>query len=677
MKRFLVAILVGVFLLGATSVFAGTATFYLAPIDVFGTGGTTSKYVTPTQLSKGDKVDLAQALDNLPGIYTLAKGPAAYDVMLNGLNRDNINVLIDGAKIYGGCPSRMDVPIFHIPMNAIQVMKITYGPFDVTHQGSMGGLVEVKTITPKKGFHSNISVGLNSYQLFTPNIETSYNNGKFYVVGGYSFETAKPYKDANGTRITDYLKGEYKSDRPSRAYNLYSYFGKVGFMPNPDTDIYFSYMKKDAEKVLYPFLGMDAIYDRSNIVNFEANRRNLQGVIDSAKIKFYYTDVYHLMTNEYRNAPMYASVYAATQVYGGQLSAGLKGGFTVGLDGFKRKWNVKKTNIFKAQFMVPDVSIRNFSIFMKKTFRLSRRVSLEAGARVDVSRAAPNTSLQQEDNQQFPMYFALYKKFYGETPDRIRRNTYPSGYLKLKYAIAPGSTLFLGVGHGTRLPDPEERYLCLLKPGKVWLGNPTLDPVKNNEVDLGINARVGGLGVNATAYYKYIKDYITLTKVKTPNMLYILFQNTDAKMYGFNVGLSYDLFKTLLLKSTTSFVRGRQDTDAEKYIRSHNMPDMPPLREIFTVKFHKPTYFVEVQTILSARQKKTNSDVWEKGTPGYGIINLKAGYKYNHIYFEAGVDNLLDKEYYTYTDYYSNPYNTGIKLPQPGRTFYANIAYRF
>jgi len=83
-------------------------------------------------------VDLAQALDNQVGIFNYSKGPIANDIVLNGLNRDNINVLIDGARLYGACPARIDVPAFHIPLNFLQGIKIVYGPYDVTHQGSMG-----------------------------------------------------------------------------------------------------------------------------------------------------------------------------------------------------------------------------------------------------------------------------------------------------------------------------------------------------------------------------------------------------------------------------------------------------------------------------------------------------------------------------------------------------------
>ena len=669
--RYLLFLLVFVFI--GFNAFGGTATFYLAPIDVFGVRGGQSSYVTPKELTKGDRVDLAQSLSGQPGIYTVAKGPAAYDIVVNGLNRDNINVIVDGARVYGGCPSRMDSPIFHIPTNAVQVVKITYGPFDVTNEGSLGGAVKIETIAPKKGTHANINLNTNSYGFFNPNIEASYYNGKVYFVGGYSYQTALPYKDGNGERITDLVN--YKHP-PKRAYYINAFFGKLGYTPTPDTNIYLSYLKKNSNDVLYPFLGMDGIYDRTNIVTFHVNKGKVNSFLSNIKFKLYYSDVYHLMTNEYRYAPMYVAVYAKTHTMGGSYSLDVKG-FTLGIDSFIRKWFVEKTNITVGKYMIPDVMLVNHGFYVKKNLKLSEALSLEMGGRLDYTITRPDKGLQQDNEKTFPMFLALYQKFYGTTPERNRKNFYASGYVNFNYSINANNTLSFGFGHSARTPDPEERYIFLLKPVGIWLGNPNLNPVKNNEFDLGYRGSIGGLKVNLNAFYRYMTDYITLTKVKENGKMYILYENTDAYMLGADAKLTYDLMDCLRLISVTSYLYGHQNTNGSKYINSSHIPDLVPLRERLVVKFHKPRYSVEVETILSARQTRVNTDVYEKPTPGYGIVNLRADYKYKGFYLEAGVDNIFDKEYYSYTDYYSNPFNTGIKLPMPGRTYYLNVAYRF
>ncbi len=65
--------------------------------------------VEGTELSdvSGEQVksaDLADALTkNVPSISLIRRSGIANDIILRGQNKDNINILIDDAKIYGAC----------------------------------------------------------------------------------------------------------------------------------------------------------------------------------------------------------------------------------------------------------------------------------------------------------------------------------------------------------------------------------------------------------------------------------------------------------------------------------------------------------------------------------------------------------------------------------------------
>jgi iron complex outermembrane receptor protein len=43
----------------------------------------------------------------------------------------------------------------------------------------------------------------------------------------------------------------------------------------------------------------------------------------------------------------------------------------------------------------------------------------------------------------------------------------------------------------------------------------------------------------------------------------------------------------------------------------------------------------------------------------------------------AGVKNLLDKYYTEYLSSLRDPFAAGVKVPEPGRTLYANVQYAF
>ena len=651
--------------------------FLLKPLTVFGHPKGFEAFKSQKTLSRGNSIDLAQGLNNQLGIFNYSKGVIANDIVLNGLNRDNINVLIDGARIYGACPSRMDVPAFHIPLNFIQGIKIVYGPYDITHQGSMGGLVDVKTIYPKLGTHGNVSFNANSYGFLNPNIEFSFNDGKFYFVGGYSFKTAEPYKDANGTKITDYVKNEYKST-PTHDFNINSYFTKFGFTPTSDTDIAISYIKQSANNILYPFLSMDAIYDRSNIVNFHIDKGDISKDVKNFQFRAYYSDVYHLMTNQYRNYSMYMATYARTKTYGSSISSDIFD-TTFGIDFYRRDWYVANETYSKMTppYIIPDVFITNIGAFTKRDFNISKSIKLKLGLRVDNTKSSPDESLIVRD---FTAYQNAYKTYYGVDPSD-KTDTYFSGYVKLEKYLNKNNTAFIGFGHMVRVPDPEERYIYLVNMGKLWIGNPDLKPAQNNEFDIGLNSNYDSFALNLDAFYRYITDYITITQYNATIMgkAYAInnYWNTTAFMNGINIGAKYFITKNISIDSKTSYTRGYQITDASKHITSPNLPDIPPLREILSLRYDNKTYFTEIQTILASTQNNVNTDLHEQKVPGYGLVNISAGFNYKGFNFSVGVDNLLNQEYYTYNDYYSNPFNIGIKLPEPGRTFYANLSYSF
>ncbi|MGC8588074.1 MAG: TonB-dependent receptor domain-containing protein, partial [Hydrogenobaculum sp.] len=154
--------------------------------------------------------------------------------------------------------------------------------------------------------------------------------------------------------------------------------------------------------------------------------------------------------------------------------------------------------------------------------------------------------------------------------------------------------------------------------------------------------------------------------------------NTTAFMDGLNIDTSYRLTKTISLDSKTSYVRGYQITNKSKHITSPNLPDIPPLREILSLRYDDKKYFGTIETILDSTQNKVNTDLKEQKIPGYGIINVYGGLNLeNGASITLGIDNLLNQEYYSYNDYYSNPFNVGVKLPEPGRTFYINVQYSF
>ena len=86
--------------------------------------------VEGTKLSdvSGEEVksaDLAEALaKKVPAVSLVRRSGIANDIILRGQKKDNINILVDDAKVYGACPNRMDPPTSHILTNTIDGIEI-------------------------------------------------------------------------------------------------------------------------------------------------------------------------------------------------------------------------------------------------------------------------------------------------------------------------------------------------------------------------------------------------------------------------------------------------------------------------------------------------------------------------------------------------------------------------
>jgi iron complex outermembrane receptor protein len=91
--------------------FAAEQAFNLGPVSVISIYRPFYKnYVLFPETTETSAIDAGSALKDVPGLWEIRKGEIANDINLRGLHRDYINVLVDGIRIYGACPGRMDPP---------------------------------------------------------------------------------------------------------------------------------------------------------------------------------------------------------------------------------------------------------------------------------------------------------------------------------------------------------------------------------------------------------------------------------------------------------------------------------------------------------------------------------------------------------------------------------------
>ncbi len=625
--------------------------------------------LTPQEVRESFAKDPAEALTKIEGIWKLRKGGIANDVVLRGFKRGNVNVLFDGARIYSACPNRMDPPAFHIDFAEVEQIEVINGPYDVRNYGSLGGTVNIKTHKPKKGFHGKLNLASGSFSYLNPSLRLSYGSNSFYGLLGYSYRYSKPYKTGEGKRFTEYAN--YKpSEIDSTAFRINTGWVKLGIKPSEGKELELSYSAQRARDVLYPYLQMDSPKD-------DADRLSLRLGLGKLKLTTYYSHIYHRMNNSKRTSTMFMETVARTTTYGGKAEYEFKN-LTLGLEAFRWNWKARTQMGTMFQDTIPDVDFVNVGVFGELRRSLSKKLRLVAGLRLDTTETKADKSKANTD-----LYYT-----YHNTTGTSKRDTYPSGNLQLFYDLGKKTELFAGLGYSVRVPDAQERYFALNRSGMMealygdWVGNPKLKPSKNTELDAGIRWKALSLSAEATLFFSYVKDYITLYNQTNVNNTGLgtkarSYTNIDARFYGGELRATYSLTQTLFLDGGVSYVVGRKETDPAKNIYDEDVAEVPPLKVRTALRYDNGIYFGEIEGIASSTQDRVDSDLGETKTSGWAVVNLKAGGEYKSFRLTAGVENLLDKFYYEHLSYLRDPFSSGVKVPEPGRSFYLNLSYMF
>ena len=615
-----------------------------------------SKIVKDVSDEQIKSADLAEALSkNVPSISLVRRSGIANDIILRGQKKDNINILLDDAKIYGACPNRMDPSTSHVLTNNIQSVKVIEGPYDVENFGTLSGLVKVETKEPTKDVHGEINLNAGSFGYKKASATVSGGTDRFKLLVSTSTEEGDQYKDGNGNDFSEQqieknvpYSNQY-SNTKQKAFEKKTLLTKGQFNINDDQEIKLSYTANRSDNILYPTGSMDADYDDSNIYTVGYTARNLGNFSKELNLDYYYSDVDHPMSTTLRNRKMTPTSMMTmdpmvsrlkTSIWGSKVKNSVEVAdslVTVGLDTSVRNWRAVDT----ATPSIPSSDTTNKAIFSKieKSFG---KLDLEFGTRYDYTDVDTSKAINPEDKK----YIGLNANVFGI------------------YNIDENTKYFAGVGKSSRVPDARELY-------HSTAGNSTLEQTKNYEADVGFDKTIGTFNIRPKLFYSVLKDYIYNSGT---------FENIDAKIYGLDVSGFYFMTENFSLDYGMAYQRGKKD--GEYTGNDKDLAEIPPLKGNLALNYEmtKSKYTAEVVAVDSWDSYDSSAREQELG--GYAVFNLKyTNQLHKNIGLTLGVDNVLDKTYASTNTYQDITYltvnNERILFNDPGRYGYVNLKYSF
>jgi hemoglobin/transferrin/lactoferrin receptor protein len=224
-------------------------------------------------------------------------------------------------------------------------------------------------------------------------------------------------------------------------------------------------------------------------------------------------------------------------------------------------------------------------------------------------------------------------------------------------------------------------------PGSVVVPNANLKPEYITSVELGlIKLFSDNLKFELTGYYSYLDNALVSRDFQLNGLDSIVYDGTNsrvqaiqnaafASIWGIQTGIEFKFFNYFGFSTKLSYQCGKEEDDAGAEVPLRHAP---PYYGTVRLHFEKSglnlmiyaDYNGEVSYDNLAPTERDKPAIYAKDangkpySPGWFTLNLKGGYQINdYLQLNAGIENILDKGYRTYS--------SGIVAP--GRNFIGSL----
>jgi len=602
-------------------------------------------------------------------------------VQIRGLFNERVRVRVDGMSITPACPNHMDPPLHYSGLEGLGALDVIVGATPVSLGGdSIVGSVEARTrpldfaAGPQWQPSARVEAGYasgNNAQQFALEAGAANDVLSLRYLGGY--QDAGNYDSPEGEVATTGY-----TNRRNTLGAAYKHGSGVWELEAGT---------HRADDVGTPTLPMDMVRDDADRVRLGFRGDTPLGALEA---QVYRHEIDHLMDN-YSLRPLMAGMprmEAPSTSDDTGLTLALanpagKGTVKWGAEFFLNDLDVYQRNLSMmgtpTQDTFNDAQRDRYAVYGEWEGSIAPRWRMNAGVRGELVRMDTGDIVNYFAN---PMVDNTDAALDFNSEDRSINDSNLDATLALSYALQSNLSLEGALTRRTRSPSVLERYLWTplsasagQADGKTYLGNLDLDPEVAHGVDLGIRLAQSGLRAQARVFWQDISDFIQGQPYDYNGTEVLRYTNVDARLWGAEASLN-QRYGGLDVGTWISFTRG-ENTDNDD-----NLYRIAPLRGGFSADYRMQAWNVGGEWLLSARKDRVAEYNDEKETPGYGVVNLYAGYTpLKNLNLTAGVDNLFDKLYYdplagvNYVMGSTVP--VGGIMPAMGRSLYVKMAWNY
>lgn len=644
--------------------------------------------------------DGADFLKHVSGFNAIRNGGTNGDPVFRGMFGSRLKILNNGSEMLGACPARMDAPTSYIAPENFDEIRIVKGP-----QTVLWGAASAATVNfERKPQHLeqpdlkvDASVTSASNHRVDTNIDTTAGNQLGYVRVTGNTSESDDYKDGHGDKV------------PSK-WRKWNADVALGWTPTEDTWLELSAGKGDGES-RYAGRDMDGSQFLRESVGLRFEQKNITEVFKKLEGQINYNNADHVMDNytlrrpepmdmgghgEHEHAEMSEGMMPSSMDAGMDMGGDMDMGGGMGMSDPAMAMELARKTIsartaatfgwadyqlivgadinqnshkgrmggrdYKKEAWKTDAEFQQVGLFTESSWKLGERNKVISGLRIDQTKV--------EDKRPDQVSF-----------NETRKETLPSGFLRLESQLGNSLNSYVGMGYVDRMPD----YWELFSPVHAGATNAFrgVKTEKTTQLDTGLNYKSGPWSGWVSAYAGRINDYILMSyhhhEGHAGNSAGA--KNVDATIAGGETGVSYQFNPQFSTDVNLAYAWGRNDDDKKP------LPQISPLEARFAFNYHADKYNAGALLRMVSRQDRialnqgniVGQDLSE--SKGFAVFSVNAGYQINqYLNASMGIDNLFNKTYAEHLNKAGSAnfgYASNQIVNDIGRNFWARLSVKY
>ncbi|MBW4935314.1 TonB-dependent receptor [Marinobacter sp. F4206] len=598
-------------------------------------------------------------------------GGRGLEPVVRGQSQERVDVLLDGIRVEGACPNRMDPPTSRLSAALVPVLEVRTSNRTLRWGAIAGGQVVATTADPD--FGEDLTTGQvtaggadnGDGRLVNGSAAVGSDRGWLRLAGGH--DEADDYEDGDGNQVRSaYKNTEGRVDAAWRSENGLYLKGLVS--------------RQQERDVKYAGSGMDAPKTDTDIARLELGAPVAGG---DWNLLAWQVDVDHVMDNfSLRPTTMKMLTASETRTRGLRLALDqnpdARTNWAVGTDVETNNWDAERfggpTLDTLTSVLWPDVDRDRFGVFAEGFYRVAPTLQVGAGVRYDRVEMDANSADKTFGSGMMAMAAAdNYQALYGTTNTKAVDDNV-SGFITGDWRFSSRQSLEVNASRSVRSPGVTERYIASwsMMPGMRWVGNPALDTEKHHKLDIALPGQSNGWRWRPAVWMAQVDDYVLRTRNAE---LVSVYRNIDARLLGVEAELGWSN-GTWRSSSALAAVRGENRDDDKA------LPQIPPLQFVQTLGWQHLGHQLELEWLVARRQDRVDlASGLDAGTsPGYGVLNLSGSHPLTgYLTLSWAIDNLFDNTWARHVSRANtDPFSPeAVRVNEPGRTLRAALTARW